>query len=83
MLIKKGEVTQLSSQIRKIIDGQKVDIRDNKEGVWCILKNDIHTLASLKSEQADALVRERDLLADTLADISHQLKTPLTSMTLD
>lgn len=82
MLIKKNEVTQLSSNIRKIIDGQKVDIRDNKEGVWCILKNDIHTLASLKSEQTDALVRERDLLADTLADISHQLKTPLTSMTL-
>lgn len=82
MLIRKSEITQLSSDIRKIIDGKTVDIRDNREGVWCTLKNDIHTLASLKGEQADALGRERDSLADTLADISHQLKTPLTSMTL-
>lgn len=82
MLIKKKEITQLSSDIRKMVDGQTLDIRDNREGVWCTLKNDIHTLASLKSEQTDALSRERDLLADTLADFSHQLKTPLTSMTL-
>lgn len=82
MLIKKSKITHLSADIRKIIDGQTVDIRENHEGAWCILKNDIHTLATLKSEQANSLKRERDLLSDTLADISHQLKTPLTSMTL-
>lgn len=82
MFLKKSEIMQLSSDVRKIIDGKAVDIRDNQEGVWYTLKNDIHTLASLKSEQASALKRERDLLADTLADISHQLKTPLTSMNI-
>jgi len=80
--VKKSEITQLSSDIRKVIDGQMIDIRDNREGVWCTLKNDIHTLAALKSEQANSLKQERDLLADKLADISHQLKTPLTSMML-
>lgn len=82
MFVRKCEIMQLSSDIRKIIDGKTIDIRDNREGVWCTLKNDIHTLATLKSEQAAALKQERDLLADTLADISHQLKTPLTSMNI-
>lgn len=80
MLIRKKSVKKLSDDIRKIIDGQTVDICDNREGVWGILKNDIHTLANLKNEQVDALQRDRDKLKDTLADISHQLKTPLTSM---
>ena len=80
MWIRKRDIKKLSDDIRRIIDGQDTDIRDNREGLWGILKNDIHTLASLKNEQVDALRRERDIMADTLANISHQLKTPLTSM---
>lgn len=80
MLIKKNEITKLSDDIRKIIDGQAVDFRDNREGAWGILKNDIHALARIKNEQADSFKSERDLMADTLANISHQLKTPITSM---
>jgi signal transduction histidine kinase len=80
VLIKKREIKKLSDDIRKIIDGQSVDLRDNRVGVFSILKNDIHTLANLKGEQVDALQHDRDTLKNTLADISHQLKTPLTSM---
>lgn len=80
MLIKKREITKLSNNIRKIIDGQAIDFRDNREGAWSMLKNDIHTLATLQNEQVNSFQRERDLMADTLANISHQLKTPLTSM---
>ena len=78
--IKKQEIEALSANIRKIIDGQDVDLRVSREGVWNILKNDIHTLAGLKNEQVTVLKQDRDTLKDTLADISHQLKTPLTSM---
>ena len=80
MWIRKRDIKKLSDDIRKIIDGQELDIRDNREGVWGILKNDIHTLANLKNEQVDSLQRERDAMGDTLANISHQIKTPLTSM---
>lgn len=80
MLIKKSEIERLSADIRRIIDGQEVDFRENREGVWGILKNDIHTLASIKNAEADSFQLERDAMADTLANISHQIKTPLTSM---
>ncbi|MCL2402363.1 MAG: HAMP domain-containing histidine kinase [Oscillospiraceae bacterium] len=80
MWIRKSELKKLSADIRRIIDGQDIDLRDNCEGAWGILKNDIHTLANLKNEQVSALSRERDVMKDTLTNISHQLKTPLTSM---
>ena len=80
MWIKKKEIEKLSSDIKQLIAGDDVDIRDNREGPLHILKNDIHTLAMNKQEQVEILQRERDILKDTLADISHQLKTPLTSM---
>ena len=80
--IKKAKVQELSTHIRQIIDGQNIDLRDNKEGEWSALKNDIHTLASLKNERVAALKTERDTMSQTLANISHQLKTPLTAMML-
>jgi len=80
MIIAKREITELSENVRKIIDGKNIDIRDNSEGVLSILKNDIHTLAFRLSEQADILQTEKESLKNTIADIAHQLKTPLTSM---
>ena len=82
MWISKNTLKQLSDDIRKIIDGQAIDLRDNRENNWSMLKNDIHTLAYIKNEQVDALQYERDLMKETLANISHQLKTPLTSMNI-
>lgn len=80
MWVRKKEIQKLSDDIRRIIDGQDIDIRDNREGVIGALKNDIHTLAGLKNEQVSALLRDRDAMAENLISISHQLKTPLTSM---
>jgi len=80
MFIKRGEIERLSADVRRIIDGQKVDLRDNVEGRLSILKNDIYTLAGRLNEQADILQKEKATLAAMLADISHQLKTPLTAM---
>ena len=80
MWISKRKIKKLSADIRRIVDGENIDIRNNNEGAWSILLNDIHTLANLKNEQVHTLQREHIAMADTLADISHQLKTPLTSM---
>jgi len=80
MWIWKSNIEKLSNDVKRLIIGEEIDIRDNREGPLRILKNDIHTLATYKREQVDILQQERDILKDTLADISHQLKTPLTSM---
>lgn len=80
MWIRKREITKLSENIRSVIDGKEVDLRDNREGPLSILKNDIDTLIHIKQEKMKAAQKERNLLADYLADISHQLKTPVTSM---
>ncbi len=80
MLIRKREIMALSEDIRKAVDGQVVDFRDNRENPLSILKNDIHTLVNLKKEQADSAQQEHKLLAESLSNISHQLKTPITSL---
>lgn len=80
MLIRKSKIKDLSEKIRKAIDGQEVDFRDNKEGSLSILKNDIHTLVNIKNEQLNAAEQEHELFTEFMENISHQLKTPVTSM---
>ena len=80
MWIKKKEVEQLSEFVKGYISGKELDIRDNREGVFNILKNDIYSLVKKKNEQIKVTESERDKLSDYMADISHQLKTPITSM---
>ncbi|MCL1948501.1 MAG: sensor histidine kinase, partial [Turicibacter sp.] len=80
MWIRKSKIESLSVDVKKLLAGEDVDIRDHQEGALHILRNDIHTLSAYKREQVEVLMQERDILKDTLADISHQLKTPLTSM---
>ncbi len=59
-----------------------LDIRDNREGELSILKNDLYKVTVTLYEQAEQLSRDKKFLADTLSDISHQLKTPLTSISV-
>ena len=80
MWIKKKEVEQLSEFVKGYISGEEPDIRDNREVVFNILKNDIYSLVNKKNEQIKVIESERDNLSDYMADISHQLKTPITSM---
>ena len=80
MWIRKKDIEQLSEFVKGYISGEKPDIRVNREGVFNILKNDIYSLVDKKNEQIKAIESERDILSDYMADISHQLKTPITSM---
>ncbi len=80
MWINKKEVEQLSAAVKGYQNGQYIDIRDNREGPFSMLKNDIYSLAQCQKEQLIQTEAERDSLAEYMADISHQLKTPITSM---
>lgn len=75
------EIEKLSGYLRSIINGDySMDIRDNEEGKLSILKNEIYKVTLMLSKQGEFLRKDKEGLADALSDISHQLKTPLTSM---
>ncbi len=75
------QVKKLSTYLRRIRQGEhSLDLRDNEEGELSILKNEIYKVTSMLSEYNEKLINEKTHLADHMADISHQLKTPLTSM---
>ncbi len=75
------EIGALSAYLRRISEGDfTLDLRDNKEGELSILKNEIYKVTAVLSTQAQALGKDKRTLADAVSDISHQLKTPLTSL---
>ncbi|OAB42004.1 sensor histidine kinase [Paenibacillus glacialis] len=77
------EIEKLSVYLRKISNGDdSLDVRDNQEGELSILKNDIYKVTLMLSEHRSLLQRDKIQLTDAISDISHQLKTPLTSMTV-
>lgn len=57
-----------------------LDIREYDEGDMNTLKNDIYKVTTLLREQEHYSKQEKKYLESVLSDISHQLKTPLTSM---
>lgn len=75
-------------QLRRICDYMEelargnygLDIQDNGDDELSGLKNEIYKLTVFFREQAFLAAANRKALADSVADISHQLKTPLTSV---
>lgn len=77
------ELERLSDYLREISNGNvSLDLRDNQEGELSILKNDIYKVTLVLSEHRSLLQQDKLQLTDAISDISHQLKTPLTSMTV-
>jgi signal transduction histidine kinase len=71
----------LSDYLRQIAGGDySLDVRDNEEGELSILKNDIYKMTLMLSEHSSLLREDKLHLMDAISDISHQLKTPLSSM---
>lgn len=76
-------IAALSMQLNTILHQQKrIAISDYEEGELSVLKSEIQKMVTRLFEQADALQQEKVYLKDAIADISHQLRTPLTSLQL-
>ena len=76
-------IAALSDSIDRVLHGQDdVLVSDSAEGELAVLNNELHKMTLRLKEQADQLKDEKTFLADSMADISHQLRTPLTSMRL-
>ncbi|GGB69483.1 sensor histidine kinase [Fictibacillus barbaricus] len=75
------EIEKLSSYLLRISSGDyTLDVRDNYEGELSFLKTNIYKVTIQLSEHSSLLQRDKVKLTNAISDISHQLKTPLTSM---
>ena len=59
-----------------------IDIEDNVEDELSILKNELYKTAIMLKEHAENSIKDKKNLKVSLEDISHQLKTPLTSINI-
>lgn len=76
-------LAQMSAEIDKILHGEERMLISNfGEGELAILSDEIRKLTLRLMEQADALNKDKRYLADSIADISHQIRTPLTSINI-
>ncbi|EGN48181.1 hypothetical protein HMPREF0994_00463 [Lachnospiraceae bacterium 3_1_57FAA_CT1] len=74
---------QISEQIDLVLhNADHLFITESEEGELSILQSEITKMMLRIREQNDALKKEKEHLADSLADVAHQLRTPLTSITL-
>ena len=77
------EMEKLAANLRRIAGGDySLDVRDNEEGELSILKSELYKVTAMLSEYNERLRQEKVSLSDSMADISHQLRTPLTAMRL-
>lgn len=67
---------------RLLISGTPLPITEYNEGELSILANQVQKLTLRLTEAAEVVEADKKYLADSLADISHQLRTPLTAMNL-
>ena len=78
-----NRLNALSETIDKILHGNDtINIKSFGEGELSILESDVQKMLVRLRDQKDKLEKERTFLADSIADISHQLRTPLTSINL-
>ena len=73
-------LTEMAERIDRILhEEEELYICSEEEGELAILESEISKMTLRIREQNDALRREKQHLADSMADIAHQLRTPLTS----
>ena len=77
------ELERMSRDIDRILHGQEQQVLpQQEEGELAILRSEIGKMTVRLRENAQRQQEERVRLADAMADISHQLRTPLTAMRL-
>ena len=89
LLYLKHEKVQ-NKEIKKIVKcieeinkkNYSINIDENSEDELSILKNELYKITIMLKEDAENSKKDKLKLKDSLSDISHQLKTPLTSINI-
>ena len=81
--IRRRNVRQLIECTMRVQDERSLpEMRTFREGSTAILQSELYKLVTRLCEQTDAAQREREFLVQTLSDISHQIKTQMTAITV-
>lgn len=81
LINKNKKINEITELIEKINNkNYSLDIDSNTEDELSILKNELYKTTIMLKEQAENSINDKINLKDSLSDISHQLKTPLTSI---
>ena len=76
-------ISSLADDINQVLhDDNSIDFDNYSEGELSILHSEIYKMTVRLREQQQKLISDKEYLADSLADISHQIRTPLTSINL-
>lgn len=77
------ELKEIILYLMHLQDGLRLpELKRCKEGQLAVLESEIYKLVVLISRQSDRARKEKEYLAEMLSDISHQIKTPLSSITI-
>lgn len=77
------KLNELAGYIGVLAQGNyALELTDNSEDELSNLKNELYKISVMLKEQARLSTERKEALADSVSDISHQLKTPLTSVSI-
>lgn len=81
IIAQEKKVKEINEYIRQINNkNYTLKIKDNKDDELSKLRNELYKTTVILKEAAQNSEKEKEDLSTALADISHQLKTPLTSI---
>lgn len=74
-------ISELSAQLNHLLHSPRpLQFVPDEEGELALLSSEIQKLMLRLTEQAEELKKEKRYLKDSLVDVSHQIRTPLTSV---
>lgn len=81
VLIQEKELKEINEYIKEVNNkNYSLKIEDNKDGELSRLRNELYKTTVILREAAENSEEEKEKLSIAIADISHQLKTPSTSI---
>ena len=81
--VRYARIAKLSEEIDQVLHNEEaLIINEYEEGELSILQTEMSKMVLRIREQNSSLLKEKEHLANSLADVAHQLRTPLTSANL-